>query len=82
MDLYSLPFRQSLQHIAAAGSVAEEVISTVRTAQAFGTQRILAGLYEAHIGKSMAVDLKAAAWQGGGGAVFFFIIYSSYALGV
>lgn len=74
------PGRQSLGHVAAGGTVAEEVISTVRTAQAFGTQVVLAGLYDKYIEKSRTADLKAAAWHGGGLAVFFFVIYSSYAL--
>ncbi|KAK0187916.1 P-loop containing nucleoside triphosphate hydrolase protein [Armillaria mellea] len=70
----------SLKHIADAGSIAEEVISTVRTAQAFGTQRILSSLYDQHVEKSKVVDVKSAIWLGGSLSVFFFCIYSSYAL--
>ncbi|EIN12733.1 P-loop containing nucleoside triphosphate hydrolase protein [Punctularia strigosozonata HHB-11173 SS5] len=70
----------SLKHVAEGGTVAEEVISTVRTAQAFGTQSILSGIYDKHVDNARTVDMKAAGWQGGGLAVFFFIIYSSYAL--
>ncbi|KAF8645234.1 hypothetical protein AX16_008061 [Volvariella volvacea WC 439] len=70
----------SLKHVANAGSLAEEVISTVRTAQAFGTQKILSSLYDNHIDQAHQVDLKAAVWHGGGLAVFFFVIYSAYAL--
>ncbi|TFK28078.1 multidrug resistance protein 1 [Coprinopsis marcescibilis] len=70
----------SLKHVAEGGTVAEEVISTVRTAQAFGTQKILSKLYTDFIDQSLAVDLKAAVWHGGGLAVFFFVIYSAYAL--
>ncbi|KAJ7212049.1 multidrug resistance protein 1 [Mycena pura] len=70
----------SLKHVADSGSLAEEVISTIRTAQAFGTQKVLANLYDTHIEKSRESDLKAAVWHGGGLAVFFFIIYSAYAL--
>ncbi|KAK0464466.1 P-loop containing nucleoside triphosphate hydrolase protein [Desarmillaria tabescens] len=70
----------SLKHIADAGSIAEEVISTIRTAQAFGTQRILSSLYDQHVEKSKAVDVKSAIWLGGSLSVFFFCIYSSYAL--
>ena len=44
----------------------QEVISTIRTAQAFGTQRTLSGLYNGHINKSLDVDMKAAVWHGGG----------------
>lgn len=72
----------SLKAVADGGSLAEEVISTVRTAQAFGTQTILASLYDNHIDQSEVVDGKAAIWNGGGLAVFFFVIYSSYGLGM
>ncbi|KII86752.1 hypothetical protein PLICRDRAFT_55662 [Plicaturopsis crispa FD-325 SS-3] len=70
----------SLKHVAAGGTIAEEVISTIRTAHAFGTQKTLADLYDSHIEKSHKVDLKAATWHGGGLAIFFFVIYSAYAL--
>ena len=75
-------FRQSLKHTADGGSLAEEVISTVRTAQAFGTQKILGALYNGHINKSLQVDMKSAFWHGGGLAAFFFIIYAAYGLGM
>jgi ATP-binding cassette subfamily B (MDR/TAP) protein 1 len=70
----------SLKHVAEGGSLAEEVISTVRTAQAFGTQKILSAMYDIHIGKAFAVDFKAAMVHGFGLSVFFFVIYSAYAL--
>ncbi|KAJ6527152.1 hypothetical protein B0H19DRAFT_1335178 [Mycena capillaripes] len=70
----------SLQHVADSGSLAEEVISTVRTAQAFGTQKILLGLYDSHILQSEEAELKSAVIHGGGLAVFFLIIYNAYAL--
>ena len=67
--------------MAEAGSLAEEVISTVRTAQAFGTQAVLAGLYDVFIGKARHADMKQAIWNGGGLALFFFVPYSAYGLG-
>ncbi|KAL1744419.1 ste6-like protein [Schizophyllum fasciatum] len=70
----------SLKHVAEGGSVAEEVISTVRTAQAFGTQKILSAIYDVHSNHAEVVDLKAAIAHGAGLSVFFFVIYSSYAL--
>jgi len=76
-----LPARLSLNHVADAGSLAEEVISTIRTAQAFGTQNILSGLYNVHIFRSRKIDLKHAVWSGGGMSAFFFVIYCAYALG-
>ncbi|KAG6891661.1 hypothetical protein C0992_012710 [Termitomyces sp. T32_za158] len=70
----------SLKHVADGGNLAEEVISTVRTAQAFGTQHKLANLYDGHIDAARKVDLKSAIWHGGGLAIFFFVIYAEYAL--
>ena len=74
-------FRLTLKHTAEGGSLAEEVISTIRTAQAFGIQSILEGLYNNYVTGALTVDLKAARWHGGIIAIFFFIIYSSYGLG-
>jgi len=82
MEYFMSTYKQlSLQYNADGGSLAEEVISTIRTAQAFGTQRILSGLYDVQVNKSLTVELKSAAWNGGGLAVFFFVIYASYGLG-
>jgi ATP-binding cassette, subfamily B (MDR/TAP), member 1 len=72
--------RKSLAHVANGGSLAEEVISTIRTAQAFGTQNTLAKIYERHVGEAHKVDLKAAIGHGAGLGSFFFVIYSAYAL--
>jgi ATP-binding cassette, subfamily B (MDR/TAP), member 1 len=60
--------------------MAEEVISTIRTAQAFGTQNTLSAIYAGHIEKAKIFDARAAIWNGGGMAVFFFFIYSVYSL--
>ena len=70
----------SLQYIAEGGSTAEEVISTIRTAQAFGTQNTLSEIYNENIWKAHKVEYKSAVWQGCGLGAFFFIIYSAYAL--
>ena len=72
--------QRSLKHIADAGSIAEEVISTIRTAHAFGNQRTLSALYDAHIASSHALDVKSAAATGIGVSFFFFVIYSAYGL--
>jgi ATP-binding cassette subfamily B (MDR/TAP) protein 1 len=70
----------SRQCISDAGSLAEEVISTIRTAQAFGTQTALADIYDTHIDKSKGFDDKVAILRGGVYAVFFFVNYSAYGL--
>lgn len=74
--------RLSLGYVAEGGTLAEEVISTIRTAQAFGSQGILSSLYDVPIDKSFSVDMKAAVWHGCGLASFFFVIYGGYALGM
>jgi ATP-binding cassette subfamily B (MDR/TAP) protein 1 len=82
MNKYISIFMQlTLKYVAEGGTLAEEVISTIRTAQAFGTQKKLADIYDRHIVKSRDVNLKAAACHGFAMAVFFFVIYSAYALG-
>ncbi|KAI0652215.1 multidrug resistance protein 1 [Trametes meyenii] len=70
----------SLQHGAESGSLAEEVISTVRTAQAFGIQHVLSDLYDTHVSKSRAIDSKGAIWQGLHLSFWTFLLYASYAL--
>lgn len=69
-----------MKHIAQGGSLAEEVISTIRTAQAFGSQKTLSGLYDGHVDQAHKVDLKAAIGHGAALSVFFFVIYAGYAL--
>ncbi|KAH9941048.1 multidrug resistance protein 1 [Amylocystis lapponica] len=70
----------SLAHVADGGTLAEEVFSTVRTAQAFGNQVLLSERYKAHVDKSRDVDMQAAVWHGCGLAFFFFVIYGGYGL--
>ncbi|KAJ8520713.1 hypothetical protein ONZ45_g2501 [Pleurotus djamor] len=81
MNVFITKYTQlSLKYVAEGGSFAEEVISTVRIAQAFGSQQILAGLYNRHIDKSREVDYKLSIVNGFAIAFFLFVIYSSYAL--
>ncbi|KAG2107280.1 multidrug resistance protein 1 [Suillus discolor] len=70
----------SLRHVAEAGNLAEEVISTVRTAQAFGTQKVLSGIYDTNVDASRVVDTKASIYQGAGLGCLLFVIYAAYAL--
>jgi len=68
----------SLAHIADGGSVAEEVIGTIRTAQAFGSQNVLSKMYSEHISKSAVFEKKMAVVNGLGLAVFFFVMYARW----
>lgn len=81
MNRYVSKYMQrSRDAVSEGGTVAEEVIGTIRTAQAFGTQSILSGVYDTHIEKSHVVDLKAALVHGVGLSFFFFVIYGAYGL--
>ncbi|KAH9026281.1 P-loop containing nucleoside triphosphate hydrolase protein [Lactarius deliciosus] len=70
----------SLKHVAEGGTLAEEAVSTIRTAQAFGTQSVLASLYDIPVHKALEVDGRAAICHGVGLASFFFAVYAAYAL--
>ncbi|KAI6114229.1 ste6-like protein [Pisolithus sp. B1] len=70
----------TLQYVAESGTIAEEVISTIRTAQAFGSQKVLSSLFDKKIDSVRTMKAKSTVWHGCGMGVFFFIIYSAYAL--
>lgn len=68
------------KQLAATGrgaTLAEEVISSVRSAHAFGTQRKLASLYNDANEETNRVGQLSAKYQGFGLGVFFFIICES-----
>jgi hypothetical protein len=56
-------------------------VSTIRTAQAFGTQSMLASLYDGAIEKAYNADCRGAVVQGMGLSSFFFSLYAAYGLG-
>lgn len=80
-EIISFYLRISLKYVAEGGSIAEEAISTIRTAHAFGTQAIFEALYGSKIFKSLKVEMKATLANGAGMGIFYFVIYSAYALG-
>ncbi|KAH9483459.1 ABC multidrug transporter mdr1 [Psilocybe cubensis] len=81
ITIFNVKFKQqALQHAAQGGSLAEEVISTVRTTQAFGTQGVLSRIYESHTKNALRLDIKAAIFQAAGLGAFFFVLYSAYGL--
>lgn len=71
----------SLQRVADGSTIAEEVISSIRTAHAFGTQKILGSLYKSKVDKTQEFNLKAALSHAAGFGVFFFVLYGGYGLG-
>jgi ATP-binding cassette subfamily B (MDR/TAP) protein 1 len=56
-------------------------MSTIRTAHAFGTQTMLASLYDAPTKKAYDADCRGAVALGLGLSTFFFFMYAAYALG-
>lgn len=70
----------SLSHVASSATLAEEVISTIRTAHSLNSQKTLSGLYDSHINQAEEVDMRIALVNGIGIGVFFFTVYSAYAL--
>ncbi|TIB58011.1 hypothetical protein E3P78_04062, partial [Wallemia ichthyophaga] len=71
---------RSLDNIAESGTLAEEVISTIRTAKAFGSQVLLGNLYDTQLYQARKQGYKSASANALGLTGVFFIIYSSYAL--
>jgi ATP-binding cassette subfamily B (MDR/TAP) protein 1 len=72
--------KQSLQSYALGGSIAEEVISSIRNATAFGTQHKLARQYDKHLAEAEKYGFRTkfclAIMVGG----MFLIIYLNYGL--
>ena len=66
--------------IAEGGSLAEETISSIRTAHAFGTQKKLASLYDVPNRRALSYGKRAVIFTAFSLATFFLIIYASYAL--
>lgn len=71
-----LLLRLGRDNIASAGTLAEEVISTVRTAHAFGTQPVLSDLYDTQVQQASVYDSKAAFAKGMPPSVFTVVLLS------
>ncbi|KAI1463330.1 P-loop containing nucleoside triphosphate hydrolase protein [Daldinia caldariorum] len=72
--------KDSIQAYAAGGSVAEEVISSIRNAVAFGTQDTLAKQYDAHLIRAEYFGFRKAASVACMVGGMFWIIYMNYGL--
>ncbi|CAG8595233.1 12948_t:CDS:2, partial [Acaulospora morrowiae] len=71
---------RSLDFYSIAGTIAEEAISTVRTAMAFGTQKKLSKHYEVHLEDAKVEGRKKAIVNGVAIGAVFFYIYCTYGL--
>ncbi|KXN91892.1 Leptomycin B resistance protein pmd1 [Leucoagaricus sp. SymC.cos] len=82
MEKFMTKYTQlSTDGTASAGSIAEESISTIRTAKAFGITSRLGKLYDEKVVQAGKNDMKLAIVQGFGFAMFFFTTYAAYGLG-
>ncbi|ORY83184.1 P-loop containing nucleoside triphosphate hydrolase protein [Protomyces lactucae-debilis] len=72
--------KQTLEFYSTGGTLAEEVISSVRITQSFGTQEKLAKLYDSFLGSSEKAGKKKAFSLGALLGSIFFIMYSAYGL--
>lgn len=70
----------SLETYAQGGSIAEEVISSIRTATAFGTQDKLASQYDKYLSKAEKYGFRTKIALGSMIAGFFLVIYLNYGL--
>ncbi|KAG8924894.1 GTPase-activating protein, partial [Tulasnella sp. 408] len=61
-------------------SLAEEVLSTVRTTHAFGSQKTLSSLYDGFTIRAYLLEARMAIYRGIVTGVMTFIVYASYAL--
>lgn len=81
MNVFVTKYQQiELQYVAQAATVAEEALSTVRTAKAFAIEERLVNLYDKSNAETTKQGRKKAIVQGMGLGTFFFVIYASYAL--
>ncbi|WVQ86009.1 hypothetical protein IAT38_008177 [Cryptococcus sp. DSM 104549] len=71
---------KALEHVAKAGTLAEEVVGSIRTVYAFGKQKLLGGRFDEEVNKSKGEGKKGSAAEGAGVGVIFFSIYAAYAL--
>ncbi|KAK9468259.1 P-loop containing nucleoside triphosphate hydrolase protein [Lipomyces arxii] len=73
-------FRMSLTGYSVGGTLAEEVISSVRNVQAFGVQDILAGQYDEYLIITEKWGLRAGFALGGMVGIMWFGVYCNYSL--
>ena len=81
MNIFVAKYQQiELGYVAQAASLAEETLSTVRTAKAFDMTPHLSNMYDARNVLAMTASRRRAIATGIGVGGFFFCVYSAYAL--
>ncbi|XP_066999280.2 multidrug resistance protein homolog 49 isoform X2 [Anabrus simplex] len=71
---------KEMESYGAAGAVAEEVLSTIRTVTAFSGQQKEVDRYSENLIPSEQMGIKRGLFSGLGGGIFWFIVYCSYSL--
>ena len=61
--------KKSLDAVAKGGTLAEEVVGSIRTVQAFGTARVLGDKYKEFVNRSGKIQAKGSPVEGGGLAI-------------
>lgn len=72
--------KQGLSFYSDGGTLAEEVISSIRVTQSCGTQDKIAALYDTHLAKSEQAGFKKSLSLGLMLGSVFFVVYCAYAL--
>ncbi|KAK9719748.1 hypothetical protein K7432_004602, partial [Basidiobolus ranarum] len=81
LNVFNTKFvKRALDHYSISGTLAEEVLSSIRTATAFGQQKKLSEMYDKNIADAKKEGMKKAFTTGTGIGVIFLIIYCAYAL--
>ncbi|TXT05079.1 hypothetical protein VHUM_03899 [Vanrija humicola] len=70
----------ALHCVSKAGTIAEEVISSIRTVQAFATGKLLGRKFNEKIDGSRKAGVTGASREAAGLCVMFFAVYAAYAL--
>jgi len=76
----SIFMKRSLDYYSKSGTIAEESISTIRTAVAFGIQSKLSKIYDSHLFSAKKEGIKKSVLNGAGLGIIAFFTYSTYAL--
>jgi ATP-binding cassette, subfamily B (MDR/TAP), member 1 len=73
--------KEASNELASAATAAEEILSNIRTVQAYGNQDKLAQLYDNNLVALQRIKYKTRAVSALMIGTMFFVVYASYALG-
>ncbi|KAL1405645.1 GTPase-activating protein [Vanrija albida] len=81
MGYYESKFQtRALHFVSKAGTIAEEVIASIRTVQAFATAKVLGKKFNDKVDGSRKAGVTGASGEAMGLSVMFFAVYAAYAL--